>query len=123
MQGTVLKGADLSKCDLKGADLSKAMLQGAVLKGADLSKCDLSGADLTGADLREANLEGSNLCDATLRAAPLHAAKGARPATTLPVPGSNCDLRNDLKRGEASGVCAHRATRPYSPTRHLVQRI
>ena len=85
-----LKGADLSTCDMSGinlssADLSNAKLQGAVLKGADLSKCDLSGADLTGADLREAKLEGTNLSGATLCAALLHAAQGARPATTLPV--------------------------------------
>jgi uncharacterized protein YjbI with pentapeptide repeats len=84
-EGWVPADKDLSNAKLKGADLSKAKLQGAVLKGADLSKCDLSGADLTGADLREATLEGTNLRDATLCAALLHAAKGARPATTLPV--------------------------------------
>jgi hypothetical protein len=72
-----------------------------VLKGADLSKCDLSGADLTGADLREAKLEGTNLRDTSLCAAILHTAQGARPATTLPVPGSNYTLRDDLKVGQA----------------------
>ena len=108
MQGVKLAGAegwvpadkDLSNAKLKGADLSKAKLQGSVLKGADLSKCDLSGADLTGADLREAKLEGTNLRGATLCAALLHAAQGARPATTLPVPGSSGALRNDLKVGK-----------------------
>jgi uncharacterized protein YjbI with pentapeptide repeats len=88
-EGWVPADKDLSNAKLKGADFSKAKLQGAVLKGADLSKCDLSGADLTGADLREAKLEGTNLRDATLCAALLHAAQGARPATTLPVPGSS----------------------------------
>jgi hypothetical protein len=100
LQGTVLKGADLSKCDLSGADLSNAKLQGAVLKGADLSKCDLSGADLTGADLRGAKLEGTNLRGATLCAAIMHAAQGARSATTLPVPGSNGDWYNNFKVGQ-----------------------
>jgi uncharacterized protein YjbI with pentapeptide repeats len=100
-----LKGADLSSCDLSGinlssADLSNAKLQGAVLKGADLSKCDLSGADLTGADLREAKLEGTNLRDANLCAALLHAAQGARPATKVPVPGSNGNLCYDLQVGK-----------------------
>ena len=71
-----------------------------MLKGADLSKCDLSGADLTGADLREAKLEGTNLRDATLCAALLHAAQGARPATTLSVPGSNWTLPDNLKVGK-----------------------
>jgi uncharacterized protein YjbI with pentapeptide repeats len=86
-EGWVPADKDLSNAKLKGADLSKAKLQGAMLKGADLSKCNLSGADLTGADLREAKLEGTNLFDATLCAAILHAAQGARPATTLYVPG------------------------------------
>jgi hypothetical protein len=100
-----LKGADFSSCDMLGihlssADLSNAKLQGAVLKGADLSKCDLSGADLTGADLREAKLEETNLLDATLCAAILHAAQGARPATKVPVPGSNGNLCYDLQVGK-----------------------
>jgi uncharacterized protein YjbI with pentapeptide repeats len=88
-EGWVPADKDLSNAKLKGADLSNAKLQGAVLKGADLSKCDLSGADLTGSDLRETKLEGTNLRHATLSAAIMHAAKGARPATTLPVPGCN----------------------------------
>jgi uncharacterized protein YjbI with pentapeptide repeats len=96
LQGAALKGADLSKCDLSGADLSKAKLQGAVLKGADLSKCDLSGADLTGADLREAKLEGTNLRVTKLCGALLHAAKGARPATTFQVPGKAMGLFQTL---------------------------
>jgi uncharacterized protein YjbI with pentapeptide repeats len=78
-------------------------LKNARLKGADLSKCDLSGADLTGADLREAKLEGTTLRDATLCAALLHAAQGARPATTLPVPGPNNNLftaSSSLKVGQ-----------------------
>jgi uncharacterized protein YjbI with pentapeptide repeats len=85
LTGANLSGSDLSGFDLSSADLCNAKLQGVVLKGADLSKCDLSGADLTGADLREAKLEGTNLRGATLCAAILHAAQGARPATTLPV--------------------------------------
>jgi hypothetical protein len=43
------------------------------------------------------------LCDATLCAAILHAAQGARPATTLPVPGSYGNLFNasgNLKVGQ-----------------------
>jgi hypothetical protein len=99
-EGWVPADKDLSNAKLKGADLSNAKLQGAVLKGADLSKCDLSGADLTGADLREAKLEGTNLRDATLCAALLHAAQGARPATALPVPGSNGALNGLLKVGK-----------------------
>ncbi len=90
-----LQGADLSSCDLSGVNLFNAKLQGAVLKGADLSKCDLSGADLTSADLREAKLEGTKLHGATL-----HAAQGARPATTLPVPGSNDNLSHSLQVGK-----------------------
>ncbi len=62
-------------------------LSNAKLKGADLSKCDLSGACLRGADLRETKLEGTNLRGADLSAAIFHAARGARPDTTLFVPG------------------------------------
>jgi uncharacterized protein YjbI with pentapeptide repeats len=99
-EGWVPADKDLSNAKLKDADLSNAKLQGAVLKGADLSKCDLSGADLTGADLREAKLEGTTLRDATLCAALLHAAQAARPATTLPVPGSHDNLYLNLRVGK-----------------------
>jgi uncharacterized protein YjbI with pentapeptide repeats len=100
LKGTVLKGTEPFICDLSDADLSNAKLQGAVLKGADLFKCDLSGADLSGADLREAKLEGTNLRDATLCAVILYVTQGDRPATTLPVPDSNGNLRYDLKAGK-----------------------
>jgi hypothetical protein len=76
---------DLSKAKLKGSHLSSCDLSGTTLKDADLSTCDMSGADLNTADLTEANLEGTILRNATLVGAILHAARGARPHTKVPV--------------------------------------
>ena len=69
LQGTNLKGADLSY-----ADLSEANLSGANLRGTDLSYCDLSQADLTDADLRGALLMSANLSQANLQGAKLEKA-------------------------------------------------
>jgi hypothetical protein len=61
-----LRGATLSRCDLRGADFRNADLYRASLWRADLSDADLSDADcssvtLNGAVLRRANLTRTNL--------------------------------------------------------------
>ena len=87
LDGTHLKGADLSgarlvEANLNGADLSSAILEnadlsGAFLIGTSLNRANLSeanlggacliGADLSGADLNMANLVGASLNGANLR--------------------------------------------------------
>ena len=69
------KGLDedyvVSAANLKGANLSKANLKGVKAMNATFDDCDLRGANLEGADLqhatfRRADLRGANLMGATL---------------------------------------------------------
>lgn len=69
--GQFLRGADLSRTDLRGVHLSGANLRGADLRCADLKGADLSNTCLSGADLSCANLNGVNLRGARLRSANL----------------------------------------------------
>ncbi|MGB5685219.1 MAG: pentapeptide repeat-containing protein [Candidatus Electrothrix sp.] len=61
-----LQGADLSNAKLSLANLSKAKLKNAVLRGAVLGGADFSGADLRGVDLTDAQLAGAYLKEALL---------------------------------------------------------
>lgn len=70
-----LRGADLSGVNLSGADLSNACLRGANLSGADLRDADLSGAGLSNANLNVADLRNAKLYDACLRGANLSGAE------------------------------------------------
>jgi hypothetical protein len=84
----MLKGVDLSGCDLRGIEFN----------GADLRGCNLSGADL-----REANLAGANLGGANLEGAWLEGARffWGRPQTASP---SQPGQPPDLQTGAASGA-------------------
>jgi hypothetical protein len=64
-----LRGAILSRADLRGADLREAYLGGANLFETNLREANLSGADLSRADLFEANLRGADLSRADLHEA------------------------------------------------------
>ncbi|MCW5207471.1 pentapeptide repeat-containing protein, partial [Desulfobulbus sp. US2] len=61
-----LQGADLSEAKLSLTNLSKANLKNAVLRGAVLGGADFSGADLRGVDLTDAQLAGAYLKEALL---------------------------------------------------------
>ncbi len=70
--GAVLRGADMSCCDLRKSSFRGCDMQDTVLFDADLTEADLSGADLRNADLETANLtdallEGTRLQGANLR--------------------------------------------------------
>ena len=111
LRGADLRGADLSGADLRGADLSRANLSGADLSGADLSRANLSGANLSGADLRGADLSRANLRGADLRGADLSRAN----LSGADLSGANlsgADLRGaDLSRANLSGAIGiHPAT-------------
>jgi uncharacterized protein YjbI with pentapeptide repeats len=69
-----LRGAHLSRADLKEADLRGALIAGADLTNADLRGANLSGAYLLATDLREALLGRVNLTNADLRRADLREA-------------------------------------------------
>jgi hypothetical protein len=89
----MLKGVDLSGCDLRGIEFN----------GADLRGCNLSGADL-----REANLAGANLGGANLEGALLEGARffWGRPQTASPAqPGQPPDLQT----GSSSGAIVENA--------------
>jgi hypothetical protein len=55
----MLKGFDLSGCDLRGIEFNGADLRGCNLSGTDLREANLAGANLGGANLEGALLEGS----------------------------------------------------------------
>ncbi|MCI5137137.1 MAG: pentapeptide repeat-containing protein [Candidatus Electrothrix sp. AR1] len=61
-----LQGADLSEAKLSLTNLSKANLKNAVLRGAALGGADFAGADLRGVDLTDAQLAGAYLKEALL---------------------------------------------------------
>ena len=61
-----LQGADLSEAKLSLTNLSNANLKNAVLRGAVLGGADFSGADLRGVDLTDAQLAGAYLKEALL---------------------------------------------------------
>ncbi|CAK8719020.1 hypothetical protein KKHLCK_08190 [Candidatus Electrothrix laxa] len=61
-----LQGADLSRAKLNLTNLSKANLKNTVLRGAALGGADFSGADLRGADLTNAQLAGAYFKEAIL---------------------------------------------------------
>lgn len=71
---TVLKGTDLTHCDVSGAALTGGNLRKANLKGMNLFSANLRGADLKGANLSKALLVGADLSEANLSAADLSAA-------------------------------------------------
>ena len=76
LRGAVLTRMDLREADLQGADLSdaklsltnlsKANLRNAVLRGAALAGADFAGTDLRGVDLTEVQLAGAYLKEALL---------------------------------------------------------
>jgi len=84
MYGQFLRGANLSKTDLRGAELAQTDLREAQLHEADLyraslwranlSKAELSNADLSSANLNGAIAQGANFQDANLRFARMTAA-------------------------------------------------
>src|SRR5262249_31802863 len=102
-QGLDLRGADLSRVDLRGLPLARTLggLAGATaeqvskaaahLEGANLHDARLEGADLRGARLEGADLRGASLVEADLRGLALE----------------RVDLRGaDLSRADLRGVQA-----------------
>ncbi|KAK8751569.1 hypothetical protein OTU49_009126 [Cherax quadricarinatus] len=86
-QGINLRGADLSKLDLRNinfkfADLSRCNLAGANMNGCCLERANLCGANLEGAQLLNVKLLCANLESANLRACNFEDPAGTR---------SNCE--------------------------------
>ena len=67
LDGTILRGVNLSSIDISGAYLDSANLRGGDFNGANLSKVNLIGANLSGANLSGANLSDADLSGANLR--------------------------------------------------------
>jgi len=103
---SMLRGADLSRCDLRGVDLHGADLRGADFSGSDLSNAMLAGADLSGATLDRCCLEGTRLFF-------------GRPQTASP---NQAGLPRDLVSGNGSGAivadASFRAVRRLDPQQH-----
>ena len=97
--------ASLAEANLVEADLSGANLVGADLSGANLSVADLSGAGLVGADLGDAILVKADLRDADLSGAGLRDAilSGAD------LVSRRGPLRGGPLRGKVSNATANRA--------------
>ena len=72
---SVLKGKDLTGCNLQYAYLERADLTGAYLNGANLIRTNLKGAVLTSAFLRDADLRGADFRYADLERVDLTGAK------------------------------------------------
>jgi uncharacterized protein YjbI with pentapeptide repeats len=75
MPGRDLRDVDMNKALLRGALMTRVDLRGADLRGADLTGADLTGADLRGADLTGAELFRVDLTAANMRKADLTGAK------------------------------------------------
>lgn len=71
LRGAILSKADLRNAQLQFANLFGARLQGATLQAAQLQGAILIGAQLQGADLEAAELQGAVLWDARLQGANL----------------------------------------------------
>ncbi len=103
---SMLRGADLSRCDLRGVDLHGADLRGVDFSGADLSEANLAGADLSGATLDRCCLEGTRLFF-------------GRPQTATP---SHPGRPRDLLTGGGSGAvvvdASFRGVRRLDPQQH-----
>jgi uncharacterized protein YjbI with pentapeptide repeats len=81
-------------CNLKGADLSKANLRNAELEDANLQSADLTGANLQDADFDRANLQSAKLKGAIIDNTDFSSAN---------LTGASIDLQ-ELERGDAK-VC------------------
>jgi uncharacterized protein YjbI with pentapeptide repeats/uncharacterized membrane protein len=107
LNGVFLRGANLSRVDLRLTNLRGAILSDADLRGADLSSANLKGADLRGANLNEANLGNADLSRADLRETNLSEAYllSDMPEPDLPdVNFSGANLKGaDLKGAGLSG--------------------
>lgn len=103
---SMLRGADLSRCDLRGVDLHGADLRGADFSGSDLSNAILAGADLSGATLDRCCLEGTRLFF-------------GRPQTASP---TQAGRPRELVSGSGSGAivaeASFRAVRRLDPQQH-----
>lgn len=103
---SMLRGTDLSRCDLRGVDLHSSDLRGVDFSGADLSGANLVGADLTGAIFDRCCLDGTLLFF-------------GRPQTATP---SQPGLPWDLPTGGGSGAvvvdASFRGVRRLDPQQH-----
>ena len=75
LQGIVLHGANLLRCDLSGADLRMSDLSSTNLEYSDLSQANFRSANLHGADLKDTSLENADMTDVSLQDADLNGAK------------------------------------------------
>lgn len=71
-----LRGANLSRADLRSANLRGANLRGANLENANLGGADLVGSNLSSAVLHSANLDGAHFSRTILGSTSLHRTKG-----------------------------------------------
>ncbi len=100
----VLEGSSLRGADLSGAKLRRANLRGADLAGATLVNADLSGADLAGASLAGADLRWAVAADARLLRADLQRVNASGASLLLAIL-----IRADLRGANLSGTNLHRA--------------
>ena len=102
----MLRGADLSRCDLRGVDLHDADLRGTNFSGSDLSDARLMGSDLSGANLEQCCLDGTRFFF-------------GRPQTATPV---SVETDRDLVTGAGSGAIVQqinlRGARRLDPQQH-----
>ncbi|KAG7166864.1 BTB/POZ domain-containing protein KCTD9-like [Homarus americanus] len=95
-QGINLRGADLSKLDLRNINFKFADLSGCNLAGANMNGCCLERANLCGANLEGAQLLNVRLLCANLESSNLRACNFEDPAGTR----SNCvNLRGAVLEG------------------------
>lgn len=103
---SMLRGADLSRCDLRGVDLHGADLRGVDFSGADLSDANLAGADLTGATFDRCCLDGTRLFF-------------GRPQTASPrLQGRTRDLVTGAGSGAIVLEASFRGVRRLDPQQH-----
>jgi uncharacterized protein YjbI with pentapeptide repeats len=103
---SMLRGSDLSRCDLRGVDLHGADLRGVDFSGADLSEANLAGADLSGATLDRCCLDGTRLFF-------------GRPQTASPShPGRPRDLLTGAGSGAVVVDASFRGVRRLDPQQH-----
>lgn len=103
---SMLRGADLSRCDLRGVDLHGSDLRDVDFSGADLSDANLAGADLTGAILDRCCLDGTRLFF-------------GRPQTASPSqPGRSRDLITGAGSGAIVADASFRSVRRLDPQQH-----
>lgn len=103
---SMLRGSDLSRCDLRGVDLHGADLRGVDFSGSDLSEANLAGADLSGATLDRCCLDGTRLFF-------------GRPQTATPShPGRPRDLLTGAGSGAVVVEASFRGVRRLDPQQH-----